>query len=419
MAQIGHINSRDQVSNLSGNINITAGGAITLTGGNSADLSYAQIGHGGVPAGTVNATSSDHVLIAGTNFIFNQNNALTPATAGNAIVRNEAPDPSGKVTIVSDNLNPTSSGSGHVNLDLTLPNPGEIIGSAIRIYSSARILNNITAGNIDGVVFDPTSALNVDTPNQIWGVTFPAGAFPTVVNKYTVFYKIVGGIIISTATQSGVTSLTANPATFSAAEVIINNGLLQAALATPSDVVIDAATIGNGAALDSSIFVLADVTWAQAQRLTLQGRGGIEIAASLASTSTNAAGPGITLDTQSGAGGNIVIGNGTQTTDAQALVFGGSALAGSPALDVRSGRDLLMLGATNASAEIAGLGPNAGAVRVRTTQDLSQIAGSGTTAASFSRILAGGLGPLEVNIVRGPSHSRRRSFWGRTKIIEQ
>ncbi|MGL5626522.1 MAG: filamentous hemagglutinin N-terminal domain-containing protein, partial [Candidatus Rhabdochlamydia sp.] len=127
-AQIGHLSGAGGSNTLDGNISLLVDGSISVMGGSASNGSYAQIGHGGDNPFT---TTGELTAIAGKNITLQ-------SSTGPANIINEG----GNVTLVTDNLFPTSPSIG----------PGFFSSSAgsnllssgeMRIYTAVRSQNQI------------------------------------------------------------------------------------------------------------------------------------------------------------------------------------------------------------------------------------------------------------------------------------
>ena len=152
-----------------GDINITCQNDLSVIGGT--DLNgFARIGHGGqVDPTTYNPSTMQ--LIAGRDINITSN-------IGDAQVVNE----NGPLTLVVDNLFPTSPGigPGAFNLNSTLTATGEL-----RIYTAREELNTIN-DTINGVVFVP-GPFDVNTDTEQWSTYFPIGTYEGAAFKF--YYK--------------------------------------------------------------------------------------------------------------------------------------------------------------------------------------------------------------------------------------
>jgi len=183
-AQIGHINQTAGGSTLSGNITITALGSITLTGGTQGTGSNARIGHGGqIGAATFGAT--DMVIAAGTNLIL----TTSSLASGVAVIAN--PHAAGRLTLITDNLNPLNPAVGTGGLKIDLNSQLTTTGTGhLRIYAAQQSTDSIPTGKIiNGHAYTPAPVppAGVDTSYETWNSYFGTHVYGGP--EFNIFYK--------------------------------------------------------------------------------------------------------------------------------------------------------------------------------------------------------------------------------------
>jgi filamentous hemagglutinin family protein len=205
-----------------GSANLVADGNISLSG-NSIEL----VGGGGVGnniaeilsnAGSVSITGTGSMELVGhNNSIINQRVAITAVSgtsiemggaitmAGNSLIETQTGDllmiagtdislgeraqiknlGAGAITLVVDNLFPTSPFFGpgsFTSLNSTITPEG---GGPLRIFTSVRLQNTI-AGQLNGQTFSP-GRIYEDSSTEQWGVYYPSTIYGG--EKYMLFYK--------------------------------------------------------------------------------------------------------------------------------------------------------------------------------------------------------------------------------------
>ncbi len=175
-AQIGHLNEPGINGFLGGSITLQTNGSISLNGGLNS-TAYARIGLGGQTPGPVYFRVGAVSLTAGTSLIL--------TTAGNGQPQIESFESTG-LTIVVDNLFPTSPGIGSGAVNFASNSLITATDAELRIYTADRALNTISSP-INGEAFVP-GPFGVDTATEKWSIYFPGGTYGG--EAFTIYYKV-------------------------------------------------------------------------------------------------------------------------------------------------------------------------------------------------------------------------------------
>lgn len=429
-ASIGHLNSQSANTAIAGDLNITCGGTVLLNPGLKTSA-YARIGHGGVGK-TTNSSSDTYgtgniLVLAAGNIIFNSSgnatiSAFPTAMAQPAAYQNTAQvvnNCSGNITLVADTLHPIAGDVGTGHLIFSSAN-GYILttqpGAQVRIYSSVRIFNFLqsSVAYINNQLYTASPLPPLPLPEilgtEAWGYAYANNSTnPYIGPNFTLYYKRIGGILLSNDTTSGAT-LSGSTYTFTSPEVVINttttnaNDLLTAL--TAGSVTINAANLSgtsdanncvlfrNGVQNGSSSTGLANLTWSNTNGLTLQAPTDIAVRSNIVSTSTSNSARGITLV----AGRDVFV---------EAYGITGELQVANAPITVTAGRDFASLGPSVgfiAGGQVYSTGTGAGINPITITAARHMIIAGGPFAASATQVplplfATGGIATSDANVI--------------------
>lgn len=442
-SQIGHLNSQSGATAIAGNINVTSGGSVYLNPGLKS-TAWGRIGHGGISklAGNTSVdsygTGAITVLAAG-NIVL----ATGPTTINSTVAQAQVVNPCrGNIWLVADNLYPTSgSGTGYFFYSATNGNITAQSSFQVRIYAAAQVFNEVANGSIiNGQTYVPAPLPLPPLPegfgSEQWGYYYSTdSANPYIGPNFTLYYKRIGGLVISADTTKNATLSSGGIYSFSAAEAIINTTDLQTALGL-GNTTINAANLPNTSDASNSILFRAaqtsasPIAWSNLNELIVQAPADIAIRSTITQSSVSNSALGISMN----AGRDVLIGayavstSYIQTSNAPVTIVAGrdfSSLgvslpvssnpggaivslgtgAGVNPITVTAGRNATLLGgpflspvATNPAFGTGGINTQDASISLTAQGDSLMQGGYGSAAGLFTNATISGQGNITANI---------------------